>query len=76
MRGVVGVALPITRDQARSGIRNMTIAPGRLRHADAVHHVIGHEGRGRIRRQRAFAASRRVRRPTTPGRASIQIVGN
>ncbi len=34
--GVVGMTLPIARDLARNGIRNMTIAPGHLRHADVV----------------------------------------
>jgi NAD(P)-dependent dehydrogenase (short-subunit alcohol dehydrogenase family) len=43
--GVVGMTLPIARDLARNGIRNMTIAPGHLRHADAVLDAAGGAGR-------------------------------
>ncbi len=57
--GVVGMTLPIARDLARNGIRNMTIAPRHLRHAHAVRHAAGSAGR----------AGRRRALPQPPGHA-------
>ena len=48
--GIVGITLPLARDLARLGIRNMTIAPDIFRHTDAVRHAAGSAecaGRGR-----------------------------